>query len=192
MKLPAVFGKKKTVNLLPRDSFESSTLGVILEWAMATGKWAVIVTQLVVMGVFLWRWGLDRNLTNLRKEMAQQVAVIESYSQIEEQFLLTQKRVNFAKETIGREEEVTGLVRKIQQLTPSDVWYDRVTISPTTITMTANAASLPGFSRLLSALQEDSSFSTINVASIADGGSKGAQLSFDISLTYAEDKGREK
>ena len=71
MRLPAFFGHKNSVNLLPKDAFESSTFGVVLEWALAFGKWVVILTQLVVMGAFLWRFGLDRKLTDLRKEIAQ-------------------------------------------------------------------------------------------------------------------------
>jgi hypothetical protein len=157
---------------------------------MATGKWAVIITQLVVMGAFLWRFGLDRKLTNLRKEIQQQVAVIESYSQIEEEFVLAQKRVNHAKGTIERQEEVKRLLTKIQTVTPADVWYERITVSPSTISMTAHASSLPGFSRLLAGLQNDPDFRTVNVASIADGGLKGAQLSFDIMLTYGDEKGK--
>mgnify|MGYP001577796589 FL=1 len=77
MKLPAFFGHKRSINLLPRDAFESSTLGVILSWALVFGKWAVILTQLVVMGAFLYRFSLDRNLTDLRKSIASNASVIK-------------------------------------------------------------------------------------------------------------------
>ena len=71
MQLPAFFGHKRSINLLPRDAFEASTLGVVLEWALVFGKWAVIVTQLVVMGAFLWRFALDTRLSNLKKAIAE-------------------------------------------------------------------------------------------------------------------------
>jgi len=184
VKLPAFFGRNKTINLLPKDSFESSTLGIILEWALAFGKWAVIITQLVVMAAFLWRFGLDRKLTNLRREIEQQVAVIKSYEVVEEEFLLAQRRVDFAKEGIARQEEVLSIVTGIQAVTPPDVWFERLSVSPTTVSLTAYAASLSGFGRFLTALQRDPRFVGVNVASIEDGGDKGAQLSFDITLTY--------
>lgn len=187
-RLPAFFGKNKSINLLPKDSFESSTIGVVLEWALAFGKWAVIITQLLVMGAFLWRFGLDRKLTNLKREVEHEVAVIKSYAQIEEDFRLLQKRIDYSGETLGRQEEVSELIKLVQSLTPADVWYERMTINPSTISVTAYSASLTGFSRYLSALQNSTKFSGVNVASIEDGGDKGAQLSFNLTLTYADAK----
>lgn len=188
--MPAFFGKHKSVNLLPKDSFESSTLGVILEWALVFGKWSVIITQLLVMGAFLWRFGLDRRLTNLKREVQQEVAVINSYAQLENDFRLLQKRISYAESTIKRQSEVTGLVELAQSLTPPDVWYERMTISPTSISITAYSASLNGFSRYLSALQQQPQFVTVNVSSIEDGGAKSAELSFNVTLTYAQEKGK--
>lgn len=188
VELPAFFGKHKSINLLPRDSFEASTLGVVLEWALAFGKWAVILTQLVVMAAFLWRFGLDRKLTNLEREITQQVAVIKSYASIEEQFLLAQKRLDYAGGVIERQKEVADLIALTQSLTPSDVWFERISVSPTTISMTAYSSSLNGFSRFLAALQREPKFLNVNVSSIEDGGGKGAQLTFNINLTYAKEK----
>lgn len=186
VKLPAFLEKNKSINLLPRDSFESSTLGVVLEWALAFGKWAVIVTQLVVMLTFLWRFGLDRKLTNIRRDIAQEVAVVNSYSELEEEFTLAQRSVNYAKKSIDRQEEVVELIELVQSVTPSDVWYERFSLSPTTITITAYSSSLNGFSRYLSALQHEPRFIGVNVASIEDGGGREAQLAFNVTLTYAE------
>ena len=188
VKLPAFFGKNKSINLLPRDSFESSTIGVVLEWALAFGKWAVIITQLVVMVTFLWRFGLDRKLTNIRRDIAQEVAVVKSYEELEEKFLLTQESVNYAGEVLSRQAEVVELVKLVQSLTPNDVWYERFSLNPTTITITAYSASLNGSSRYLSALQKEPAFTNVNVASIENGGGKEAQLSFNVTLTYAEAK----
>lgn len=160
-----------------------------MEWALSVGKWAVIVTQLIVMVAFLWRFGLDRKLTNLNRQVEQEVAVIKSYRQMESDFRLLQRRVVYAGEVIKRQDEVDGLIALVQSLTPSDVWYERMTISPTTISIAAYSASLSGFSRYLSALQGEEKFLLVNVASIEDGGDNNAQLSFNITLTYADEKG---
>lgn len=190
VKLPAFFGKNRSINLLPRDSFETSTLGVVLEWALAFGKWAVIVTQLVVMVTFLWRFGLDRRLTNTRREIGQEVAVIASYEALEEEFVLAQSSVKFANTTIERQAEIVELIGLLQSLTPRDVWYERFSLSPTTITVTAYSASLHGFGEYLASLQREPRFLNVNVASIEDGGGNGAQLAFNVTLTYREAKGR--
>lgn len=188
MQLPAFSGRKKAINLLPKDPFESSGVGFILSWALAFGKWAVIFTQLVVMMAFLWRFSLDRKLTNLRRDIDQQKAVIASNAELETKFVLLQKRVNFVKPAIALQKKQVETLELIQNLTPSDVWYERLAVTETGVTMTAYSASLSGFSRLLTAFQRRPEFKSVSVGTIEDGGASGAQLRFDITLGYGDGK----
>lgn len=188
MKLPAFSGRKRAINLLPKDPFENSGAGVILSWALAFGKWAVILTQLVVMMAFLWRFSLDRKLTNMRREIEQEKAVIASYSDLETKFVLLQKRVNFVKPAIAMQQQQLHALELIQNLTPSDVWYERLAISENGVSMTAYSSSLSGFSRLLTAFQRTQDFKSVSVGTIEDGGASGAQLRFDITLGYGDTK----
>lgn len=186
MKLPAFFGHKRSINLLPRDAFESSTLGIVLEWALVFGKWSVILTQLIVMGAFLWRFGLDRNLTDLRKSIVKNVAVIKSYDQVERDFVLAQKQVTQAKAALSSQELLLGAVTKLGQITPQDVWFDRMTLSNEGLTLTAYAASLPGFGQFLTAIQTDSMFDGVHIGKIEGSGTQKAAIQFDVSLSFAE------
>lgn len=192
MQLPAFFGRKKAINLLPRDSFEASKSGIVLTWLLSFGKWAVIVTQLVVMGTFLWRFTLDRELTDLRKEIAKQVAVIKSYEQIEREFTLTQKRLAAAETTLNEQKAILDEMATLAQVTPLDVWYEKLIISPTTTTIGAYSRSLPGFSQFLSALQQDQRYQSISVTKIQDGGVQNAQMQFEIGLDRAKKTTKEK
>jgi Tfp pilus assembly protein PilN len=185
MKLPAFFGHKRSINLLPRDAFESSTLGIILEWSLVFGKWAVILTQLVVMGAFLYRFTLDRTLTDLRKSIAKNVAVVKSYDQVERDFILAQKQINQAKTSLDSQKNILTVLESIQSMTPNEVWYDRLTLSANTLSLTAYASSLPGFGRFLTAIQASPLFSGVRVGKIESSSAKGAQMQFDISLTLA-------
>ena len=192
MKLPAFSGRKKSINLLPKDPFESSSIGVILEWALAFGKWAVILTQLIVMAAFLWRFGLDRRLTNLGREIDQEKAVISSYSQIETDFLLAQKRIEFLKPAMATQSKIRETMQLIENLTPPDVWYEKLSVAETEVAMTAYSGSLSGFSRLLTALQRRPEFKSVIVSNIEDGGATGAELRFEIALGYGLEEGKKK
>ncbi|MEI8232140.1 MAG: PilN domain-containing protein [bacterium] len=185
MILPAFFGHKRSINLLPRDSFESSTVGVILEWALVFGKWAVIITQLIVMGAFLYRFTLDRSLTDLRKAISKDVAVIKSYEQVERDFTLTQKQINSAKDTLASQKLMLKTLNNIGQITPNDVWYDRINITPDTLSLTAYAASLPAFGQFLTSAQKDPLYSSIRIGKIESSTTKGAQMQFDVSMSIA-------
>ncbi len=185
MQLPAFFGRRRAINLLPKDSFESSQIGIVLAWLLIFGKWAVIITQLIVMGAFLWRFSLDRELTDLKKSIAKNVAVIKSYEQIERDFVLTQKRLDTAKVVISQQKIITNEFLTLSQITPQDVWYEKLTVSPKSTIITAYSRSLPGFSQLLTALQNDPRYSSISVSRIQDGGVANAQMQFEISMNQA-------
>lgn len=180
MKLPAFFGHKRSINLLPRDAFETSAIGIVLEWSLVFGKWAVIVTQLIVMGAFLYRFTLDRTLTDLGKKIAKDVAVIKSYEQVERDFSLAQKQVIQAKAAMDSQKLVLKTLNTLEQITPTDVWYDRITLTPSAITVNALSASLPGFGRYLTAVQTNPLFTGIRVGKIESSGTRGAQLQFDL------------
>lgn len=185
MQLPAFFGRRRAINLLPKDSFESSHAGIILAWLLSFGKWAVIVTQLIVMGAFLWRFSLDRELTDLRREMAEQVAIIKSYEAVERDFILTQKRLETAATVIEQQKGVTEELSSLSRITPLDVWYEKLTVTPTSTSISAYSRSLPGFSQFLSAIQTDPRYSSVSVGRIQDGGVQGAQMQFELTMDRA-------
>ncbi|GAB4026214.1 MAG: hypothetical protein Fur0011_1040 [Candidatus Microgenomates bacterium] len=134
------------------------------------------------MGVFLWRFSLDRELTDLKKSIAKNVAVIKSYEQIERDFVLTQKRIATAKTVIEQQKAIKEELATLAKATPLDVWYEKLTISPTSTTLSAYSRSLPGFSQFLSAIQRDTRYSNVSVARIQDGGVQNAQIQFEISM----------
>lgn len=165
---------------------------MLLEWALVFGKWAVILTQLVVMSAFLYRFALDRELTDLRKAIAQNVAIIKSYEQIEREWVIAQKQVAKIKEAVASQELILATIVEVQKITPPEVWYDRVTFSPKSMSMTAYSASLSGFGQYLRSVQGNPSFSSVRIGKIESSSSRGAQMQFDISMNLAGAKEEKK
>jgi len=186
MKLPAFFGHKRSINLLPRDAFENSALGIILEWSLVFGKWSVILTQLIVMGAFLYRFTLDRSLTDLRKSIDRNVAVIKSFEQIERDFVLTQKQVAQAKIALDSQNILLRSISDIKRVTPPQIWYDRINLTTSTISLTSYAASIQAFGQFLTAVQSDPLFNKITIGKIESSTVDGAQMQFDVNLSLAE------
>lgn len=188
MKLPAFFGHKKSINLLPRDSFENSTIGVILEWSLVFGKWAVILTQLVVMAAFLYRFSLDRKLTDLRKSIAKDITIIKSYEQVEREYVIAQKQVAKAKEVMGTQTLVIDTLSEIGKITPPDVWFEKIGITKNSVTLTAYAGSLVGFGQFLATIQLDPMFKKINLSRLETSATDGAQIQFEVSANIGDKK----
>jgi Tfp pilus assembly protein PilN len=138
------------------------------------------------MGAFLWRFTLDRKLTDLNKSIAKNVAIIKSYETVERDYILVQKQLSQAKSAMKSQQDFLKVIADIERLTPTEVWYDRITLTPESVNLTAYAASLPGFGKFLTLVQTDPLFSGVSIGKIESSTTKGAQMQFDISMKIAE------
>lgn len=187
MKLPGFSAnKKKNVNLIPKDSFESSLAGQILDWALAFGKWTVILTQLVVVSAFIMRFGLDRRLNNVLDEIDENVATINSYAELERDFTVAQRRINYVKPIIEDQGKVIEVFEKLGDITPIDVWYDDIAFSSGAVTLSAYAGSIRGFNTLLVATQREPLFNRVSIGSLESSASTDSLLTFSMTLDYGD------
>src|SRR3989338_1332237 len=113
----------KYINLLPQDPFEASFLGKFLKWALSVGRYIVIGTELVVIGSFLTRFSLDRQVTDLNESIAQKQAIIASYGDLESKLRLLQAQLKLVEELDGQTLGTGNFMQTISSFTPLDVVY---------------------------------------------------------------------
>jgi hypothetical protein len=80
---------------------------------------------------------------------------------------------------------VLKIFTNIVQITPEEVWYDRITFSPGSMTLSAYAASLPGFGQFLTSIQGNPMYQSVRIGKLESSSTKGAQMQFDLSVTVA-------
>lgn len=93
--------QRRPINLLPLSEFETSFGGRFLKWAVTWGRYIVILTELVVIAVFLSRFKLDRDLSLLGEEIEGKKNILEAQSATEEEFRRIQARVGVIKNLIA-------------------------------------------------------------------------------------------
>jgi Tfp pilus assembly protein PilN len=96
--------------------------------------------------------------------------------------VLAQKEVNQAKIAIDSQNTLLKIMRETENITNSQIWYDKISMTPSSLTLTAYAASLPAFGQYLMAVQNDPLFTSVRVGKIESSTANGAQLQFDISM----------
>ncbi|MBI5355992.1 hypothetical protein HZB78_00060 [Candidatus Collierbacteria bacterium] len=151
------------VNLLPSDRFEFSKTGKFLGWALTTGRYLVVFTELIVTMAFLSRFWFDKVLTDLREQRLQREVVVDSFKDFESAFLSAQSRVNFAKQTIDSSLRSEEELNAINGLTPKGVDYVQIQISPEKTALSGFAFGAADFSSLLSSLESQERFSEVTV-----------------------------
>lgn len=85
---------KGSINLLSKSDFEKTSLGKISVWALSAGRWIVILTELVVISAFLYRFSLDQRISNLKEEIEEKRNAVAAFSAQEERFRETQRRLS--------------------------------------------------------------------------------------------------
>lgn len=151
------------VNFLPSDRFEFSRTGKFLNWALTTGRYLVVMTELIVTVAFLSRFWFDRVLTDLKESRFQKEVTVDSFKDFEQKFLSTQSRLNFVKQTVDASLKADGELVMINELSPKGVDYSQIQIDSDRTNLSGFAASALDFSSLLSGLESQERFSEISV-----------------------------
>lgn len=162
------------INLVPKDPFFHTPLGRALQWALSAGRYIIIFTELIVIISFAARFTLDRQITNLNRDITSRQSTIESYGELETQFRLAQAKIENVKE-IEQEVNIVEVFEKLSEVTPQDVTLSQLNISPSTISVTGRTISQTSFNLLINNLQLSPQFRNVSVGKVEseDDGSPG-------------------
>lgn len=119
--------KNKSINLLPQEEFNTSTVGRILKWATGTFRIIVIVTETVVMAAFLSRFWLDTQNSNLNKTIKTKAAQITAQADFEKEFRNIQTKLTIF-DKINKSQQTTEIINKITSGVPSSITLTRIFI----------------------------------------------------------------
>jgi hypothetical protein len=73
--------KKRIINLLPNKG--DNILNQFLSWALTIGRLLVIITESLALGVFLFRFSIDKQLIDLHDQINQASSIVASYGNAE-------------------------------------------------------------------------------------------------------------
>lgn len=154
------------INLIPKDSFEYTTLGKVLKWSLSTGRVLVVLTEFVVILAFGSRFYFDKKSNDLIETIDQKQALVESYAEIEKiirEVLLKQRIVDdYLKNNLG----VSGRVDQIKKITPADVTYSQITIDDTGISLSGSAGSENALAGIVSGVSSIQGVTDVNIGSV--------------------------
>lgn len=109
------------VNLLPQTEFDASVWGKILKWALSTGRYIVILTELVVIAAFLSRFKLDKDYSDLGDRITGKKSILTALQNTETKFRTTQNQLAEAKRVIDSSLPVGNVLDEISGNVPAGV-----------------------------------------------------------------------
>ena len=162
-----------SINLLPKSDFEASFWGKFLKWGLTTGRYLVILTELVVIAAFLSRFKLDWDYAAVRDRINGKRAVLTAMAETERRFRLAQSRLGAAGKIMGGQLEAAKEIEKVTAKVPAGVVLTDVTVSDKMITVSGSASSADKFGIFLSRLTASGDWKSVGVKSLSDDGQAG-------------------
>jgi Tfp pilus assembly protein PilN len=175
---------KSQINLIPKSEFETSFFGRLLKWSLTSGRYIIILTEMVVIVAFLSRFKLDKDLIDLTETIEGQKAILESSSTIETTFRKTQSRLNEAGRILKIQPHPSVILSNLINQTPLGIYFDSVAISTqkNEITLQGNADSENSLGTFIKSLKHNGNWTSVNLTNVASRDNQVVTFSLTIIL----------
>lgn len=153
--------QKSSINLIPEEEAKKKARGKFLKWILTWGRYIIIGTEIVLLLILLFRFKLDRDLESLSKDIKTKKERIESFGELEEQTKALQAHLATIKDLEKQSLPSTWMLTSLANLTPQDVIFSSLKVSPKNINLSATAFSLGGFAAFINGLKHSENFKEI-------------------------------
>lgn len=161
------------INLLVRKGEQLKTPERLIKWVLSSGRFIVVLVELVTIGAFVGRYKLDAELADLQEQIKEKVPYIESLRADETLIRQTQFQISTIKQTKNESPDFVQTVSKIASLTPKNIRIANIALDQTQsfpktlFTISGTTPSNIELSVFISALQKDPTFADVTLTNIS-------------------------
>lgn len=174
--------QKKDINLLPKEPWERGVFGKLTTWTVSVARYIIIFTELIVISGFLYRFGLDRKITELKEQIALKQEIVSSYGDLESKFRQIQKQLETVKTVETQALPVSRLLSLISQITPTETTYTDINISPAAVELNGQVLTESGLATILAKAQDVPEFENVVLENVSSGIENKQAIVFRLTL----------
>lgn len=158
-------GKKSASINLIKDQ-KNDLLERVVNWSLGVGRVLVIITELIALGAFLWRFGLDQQLVDLHTQIRQKQAIVSAFKKNEDQYRNLQDRLSIASNFLTIGEARVKIYKDVLSLATIGIKFNKTSLSNNTITLQANVDSISTLSNFIDTLKENPAIESVSIDKI--------------------------
>lgn len=162
--------KSSSINLVKSE--KSDVLERVINWLLSVGRILVVVTELIALGAFLWRFGLDQQIIDLHTKIKQKEAIVAAFKQNEQEYRNLQDRLKLASNFTYSTNNKLDSYKGILDIAPADIAFNKLSQATDRLTMEINVNSVSALSNFVSALKSDRSIESVSIDKIETKTSK--------------------
>lgn len=167
-----------SINLL--RTREEPLLDKFLKWALSVGRTIVILTEVVALSAFLYRFSLDRKIVDLNDEIQQKQQQVSAFKEFEDDFRNLQVRLAAAKELDVSAATTTNLLNQVITLATGRIRFASLTVSEEVIRIEGETSSTAQLNYFIKQLRENSKIKRISLDKL-DNRTSRSTIEFGIS-----------
>jgi capsular polysaccharide biosynthesis protein len=161
--------QKRNINLLQQRGAPPTFWEKLYDWMTNTCRIIVIITELLVLGAFGWRFWLDRSLTNLNNDIEQKGEALKNLAGQEDEIRLLQTKMDTYKQTWNVSSNLTPIFKEIRGYTSSDMEELSIRISRDKEVKTINVSGKTNrddISDIENSLKDSENFTNVTLSSL--------------------------
>lgn len=137
-----------------------------MNWALTVGRLIVILTEIVAVSAFIYRFSLDERLIDLHSAIKQKQTLISLLKQDENKYRNLQDRIVLASSLLEKNVKTNKIVLNIVGLTPQGVRIDNLTFNKDKLTINANINSVSSLTDFINVLKNYPDIKAISIDNI--------------------------
>jgi len=176
---------KKTlnINLLLEDEFGKTSFGKFIKWALSTGRYIVVFTELIVILAFLSRFKLDRDLTDLHELIEQKNAIVASAYELEKEIRSFQDGLLKINEVSQKQTSYSSFITSFAEIIPDEVTIESFSLEKNRLSLSCTSLTPQGIGLFIYQLKQSPKFSSISIENINRKISEPVKFNLTVNLT---------
>jgi hypothetical protein len=161
---------------------EISSFDKLIDWTLTIGRLVVIITEIIAVGAFIYRFSLDEKLVNLHSEIKKRQTTISSLRNDENKFRNLQDRIALASSFSEKGIKTSQNITNFAKLIPEQVKINNLSFNKDQVNTDADVASVSLLSDFISSLKNSNLIKFISIDNIENNPSVGLSVIVTTAL----------
>jgi len=152
------------INLLEKK--DVGFLDKLISFGLDYLRYIVVITQLVVIGVFFYRFQIDQSIIDLKESVEQKKEIVKTVLPLLNEAAKIDKKTTIITETLFEQEKFTKMLNYFVSSFPATIVLTNMEVKDQSIKVTGGAENAQHLQAFYSLLKKESKFKIISLQNI--------------------------
>ncbi len=163
--------RKYQINLIPKKKRDLAD--TIIYFFLHYLRYIIVLTQIVVIGVFFFRFQVDQEIIDLKESIDQKIEIMKVTKPLITEATSIDNKIGEIKNILDGQNVFLKNISYVFSVIPQDIVLTRVEVEKNSIKLGGNSNTIAAIQRLNEKLKKDKMYKSISISELAK-----AQLGF--------------